>query len=142
MINLVPLTEHSISHVYADLGLQQLIPISLLGAGFFNVLFLAANLNAMTDGVVLIDEIEDGLHYSIRPKIVDMIFTFARSHNIQFFVTSHSAEFIREFGSQSSNFDDVSISAYRLNKQGFSVKPTYFSRDEFEAAIELDTEIR
>ncbi len=43
--------------------------------------------------VILIDEIENGLHYSIKPMIWDLIFKIAIGFNIQFFITTHDEEF-------------------------------------------------
>jgi len=43
--------------------------------------------------VILIDEIENGLHYSIKPMIWNLIFKIAKDFNIQFFITTHDEEF-------------------------------------------------
>ncbi len=43
--------------------------------------------------VILIDEIDNGLHYSIKPMIWDLIFKIAVDFNIQFFITTHDEEF-------------------------------------------------
>ena len=43
--------------------------------------------------VILIDEIENGLHYSIKPMIWNLLFKIAEKFNIQFFITTHDEEF-------------------------------------------------
>jgi hypothetical protein len=139
---LIPLTESNRPGVYADIGLDQLIPISLLGAGFFNVLLLSLTMNELRNGIVLIDEIEDGLHYSVRPNLVQLIFEYAKNNNIQFFVTTHSDETIRAFGAAANVYHRTLVSAHRLARIGGKATMTQFPPDEFEAAIELDAEIR
>ena len=140
--NLVPLTEQNVQTVYADLGLDSLVPISVIGAGFFNLLNLVVTMNDITDGVVLIDEIEDGLHYSIRPYVVDLVLKFAQERNIQFFITTHSDEMIRAFGKAAVEKDLNSIALYRLGQTDRNVDVSRYPPDEFKAGIELDAELR
>jgi predicted ATPase len=139
---LVPLTESNSASVYADLGLPQLVPISILGAGFYNILNLALTVGEVESGLILIDEIEDGLHYSVRPALVHLLFEIAKSGNVQFFITSHSDEMIRAFGSAVTEDNQLAVTAHRLVREADQITVSNYSPSEFEAAIELDAELR
>lgn len=49
------------------------------------------------DGILLIDEIENGLHYSVQPDLWQMIFETAKELDVQVFATTHSFDCIRAF---------------------------------------------
>ncbi len=49
------------------------------------------------DGVLVLDEIENGLHYSVLPEVWRFIFQVARRLNVQVFATTHSWDCIEAF---------------------------------------------
>jgi len=66
-----------------------------MGAGFFHVLKIALSLAEVDRGLVLIDELEDGLHYLTFPKVIGtMLETVSQKWDVQIFVTTHSRELI------------------------------------------------
>ena len=79
--------------VYVEMdGIPELLTISMHGDGLFRYLtIVAASANPVTN-VVLIDEIDNGLHYSAYKKLWEAIFTLATATNKQVFVTTHSKE--------------------------------------------------
>ena len=79
--------------VYVEMdGIPELLTISMHGDGLFRYLtIVAASANPVTN-VVLIDEIDNGLHYSAYKKLWEAIFALATSTNKQVFVTTHSKE--------------------------------------------------
>ena len=73
-------------------GLNELLPLGMTGDGlrrFLNI--VAASANPMTN-IILIDEIDNGLHYSAYKKLWEAIFALATTTNKQVFVTTHSKE--------------------------------------------------
>ena len=70
----------------------ELLPVSMHGDGMFRYLtIVAASANPITN-IVLLDEIENGLHYSAYKKLWEAIFALATTTNKQVFVTTHSKE--------------------------------------------------
>ena len=77
-------------------GVPELLPISMHGDGLSRYLsILAASTNPINN-VVLIDEIDNGLHYSAYKKLWEAIFALAVSTNKQIFVTTHSKETLQK----------------------------------------------
>lgn len=73
------------------------IPLRSMGDGLTHVLAIVLVLVNARDGLALIDEIENGLHYSIQLDLWRLIFGVARRLNVQVFATSHSWDSIVAF---------------------------------------------
>ncbi len=58
-----------------------------------------------SDGVLLIDEIESGLHYTVQADMWRLIFRVAHRLNVQVFATTHSWDCIEAF--QKAALEDV-----------------------------------
>ncbi len=104
--------------------LSSYIPINELGDGFCRVVEILMNLYISKDNVILVDEIENGIHYSkIKDVWRDIIMT-CRDNDIQLFATTHSKEFIEVLSevSQTLQFDNVAL--INLYKQEDMVKHT------------------
>ncbi len=94
----IPISENQIL-LHADIGLSSKIPLNYLGDGMFRILsYLAAILNS-PNGIVLIDEIENGLHYSIHKDLWKILFKTANEYNVQLFINTHSIEMVHAFNS-------------------------------------------
>lgn len=78
-------------------GSDRPIPLSSMGDGMLRVLQLALKLCAAKGGFLLIDEFENGLHYSVQEKVWGLLFEVAQQHNIQIFATTHSWDCIESF---------------------------------------------
>jgi predicted ATPase len=70
------------------------IPIGSLGDGIWRMLAMAMALIRAKDGVLLIDEIDTGLHYTVMADMWKLIFATARDSNVQVFATTHSYDCI------------------------------------------------
>ena len=73
-------------------GIDQLLAVNMQGDGLRRYLnIVAASANPMNN-ILLIDEVENGLHYSAYKKLWEAIFALATTTNKQIFVTTHSKE--------------------------------------------------
>ena len=79
--------------VYVDFdNMFEKLPLRMTGDGMRRYLnIVAASANPMNN-IILIDEIDNGLHYSAYKKLWEAIFTLAATTNKQIFVTTHSKE--------------------------------------------------
>ena len=90
-----PPDGESSSVVHANLGLSQLIPLSEVGQGFNRLAYLYAGLLGQGADIALIDEIENGIHYSALPTVFKGIREISESNGVQSIITTHSWECIR-----------------------------------------------
>ena len=73
------------------------VPLNSMGDGMLRVLQLVLKLFPAKGGILLIDEFENGLHYSVQEKVWNLVFDFAKKLDIQVFATTHSWDCIDSF---------------------------------------------
>lgn len=70
------------------------MPFSVYGDGIKKILYILNKLFDTTDSILLIDEIETGLHKKYYDKLFPVIFELAKKLNVQLFIATHSIEVI------------------------------------------------
>jgi predicted ATPase len=73
------------------------VPLKSMGEGIAKVFQLMLSIPQAKDGFLLIDEFENGIHYSIQERVWNLIFKLASEFNIQVFATTHSWDCIEAF---------------------------------------------
>lgn len=84
--------SNNTSLLYGDIGLGKKVPLNYMGDGIGRVLTILLSIISNKNGLVLIDEIENGIHYSIMPSVWEIISVVAEKYNCQIFATTHSYE--------------------------------------------------
>jgi len=69
-----------------------LAPVNMFGEGLQRSLALVLSLSGMQNGVLLIDELEAGLHTSVLQPVFGLLVKACRDYNVQLFATTHSLE--------------------------------------------------
>ncbi len=80
--------------IYGDIGLSELVPLPVMGEGMTQMARLVLAISSVPNGVVLIDEIENGLHHSVLPDVWRVVNEAAGQFRTQIFATTHSYEWI------------------------------------------------
>jgi AAA15 family ATPase/GTPase len=73
-------------------GKSQKMPIGLVSDGVQRLITLLLGIAYYKDGVVLIDQLEDGFYFEHFPSIWKVIYSFSVTYNVQLFVSTHSDE--------------------------------------------------
>jgi energy-coupling factor transporter ATP-binding protein EcfA2 len=71
-------------------GTRHRIPIGSLGEGVWRMLGLALNTIHSRDGILLVDDIDIGLHHTVMEGMWRFLDSAARRYNVQVFATTHS----------------------------------------------------
>jgi len=123
-------------------NVSERVPLKSLGEGMSHLLAIALALVKCKDGMLLIDEIESGLHYSILLDVWRLIFRTARELNVQVFAATHSSDCIKAF--QRAAEEDVEDEGMliRLARKGDKIKAILFDEKELETVVENDIEVR
>lgn len=124
-------------------GKNTVLPLKSMGDGINRILTIILALVNSDNGYLLIDEFENGLHYSVQEKLWKIIFTLAGDLNIQIFATTHSDDCIRAFESvlnTASNKADGKM--FRLDNINGQIKPVEFDAQELKIAADHDIETR
>ena len=129
------------SGLYAHVnGLGQAVPVGQLGAGFVRLLSTIMTIRGNEKSVVLIDEMENGFHYSVYPKIWGIVSSAIYESKSQAFISSHSLEFIQ--GMKETNHLGQSKLLRIANSKDGTRRITEFSGQELMQAIESDMDLR
>lgn len=75
-------------------GSDEPVPLGTLGEGVSRVLALALHLVLTQSGYLLVDEIENGLHWSVMPKVWRFLIETALARDVQVFATTHSKDWL------------------------------------------------
>lgn len=78
-------------------GETEPVPLNSMGDGILRVLQLFLKLFAAKGGFLLVDEFENGLHYSVQARVWELVFDLAEQLDIQVFATTHSWDCIESF---------------------------------------------
>lgn len=111
--------------IFAKLaGLDRPIPLRSLGEGANRILGMALVLRASSKGVLLIDEFENGLHYSVQVQIWKLVLQQALRLDVQVFATTHSEDCIRAFQAAAESVDGIDARLIRLEARDGRIKAT------------------
>lgn len=124
-------------------GMKMPIPLKSLGEGMARLLGIALSLVNVQNGILLIDEIDTGLHYSVQDAVWRLIFETAQKLNVQVFATTHSKDTIHSFQriANQHKAEGMLISLRSRQKDGVIVSVPY-SEEELAIATESDIEVR
>jgi len=78
-------------------GIKERIPLKTMGDGMIRLFHIILALVNAKDGLLLIDEFENGLHWKIHPKLWDIILKLSYQLNVQVIATTHSRDCIKGF---------------------------------------------
>jgi predicted ATPase len=123
-------------------GADQRVPLGSLGDGTRRLLALAVYLTRASGGVLLVDEIDTGLHYTALESMWRFVVDTARRFDIQIFATSHSGDCIRALAWLQSDDPELAaeVSVHRVEK-GQS-RTVAYSAAEIETAARHHVEVR
>jgi hypothetical protein len=124
-------------------GSTERVPIGSLGDGFWRMLGLSLAAVGAADGVLLVDEIDTGLHFSTLSDMWRLLWETAKRLNVQIFATTHSSDCWQSLASLANQEDTEpygGISLHRIERD----RPTgiVFREPEMAIAAEHDIEVR
>ena len=135
---------NSVAYVGLE-GIDQLLAVNMQGDGLRRYLnIVAASANPMNN-ILLIDEIENGLHYSAYKKLWEALFALAVDTNKQIFVTTHSKETLQKLNQMLEDHPEYrnEMRLYTLEntlKKGYQAYKYTF--EGLNGACENDIELR
>ena len=91
--------------------------INRYGDGVKHYISIICSLYACENGYLFIDEIENGIHYTLYDKLWKIIFQLSEEQNVQVFVTTHSKECIESYCKISKKLKDEDATYIKMTKQ-------------------------
>jgi predicted ATPase len=118
-------------------------PISLksLGDGVTRVFHIMLALVNAKDGVLLIDEFENGLHWTVQESVWRVLFQMAARLNVQVFCTTHSRDCINAFDTIWREFENEGA-FFRLYAQDNQIRVREYDLETLSDSLETDVDVR
>ena len=93
---------------------------------------------------LLIDEVENGIHYSLQRDFWKMIMKAAHENNVQVFATTHSWDCVRGFAWAAEEMEEVEGALIRLQRQRKNgrLRAVEYSENDLKFASEHGIEVR
>lgn len=113
-----------------------------MGEGMNRMFGIALALVNAKDGMLLIDEVDTGLHYSVLPDLWRLIFEVAHRLNVQVFATSHSWDCIQAFQQAADANTEEEGMLIRLEHRDGDVVPVMFDERKLNIAAREQIEVR
>lgn len=123
------------------------IPLKSLGDGMLRILQIAIKLVLAQGGFLLIDEFENGLHYSVQEKIWRLLFEMAEKLDIQVFATTHSWDCIESFTKVAIENETTEGVLFRMGRSAKAsnkgqVIATVYDKERLYNITQADIEVR
>jgi AAA15 family ATPase/GTPase len=93
-------------------------------------------------GVVLIDEVENGLHHSVLVKVWQAIADAAERADAQVFATTHSYECIQAAHKAFHEHRPSDLRLFRLDRVDSEIRVAAFNETTLETSIDMSLEVR
>lgn len=129
--------------VYADVGMNDLIPITQLGQGFVRLLRIFSEALLAESKIILIDEIENGIGYRAQVDLWRGLAASTRQDDIQIFATTHSYECIQAAHEVFSTSEQYDFALHRLERtDDGDVRVVTYDQATLGTSFDLNFEVR
>jgi ABC-type transport system involved in cytochrome c biogenesis ATPase subunit len=130
------------NQIIVDIGLSELVPLSQVGQGVYRVTAILADIIGEQPDVLLIDEIENGLHHSVMAQVWTGLAEIAEQLNVQIFATTHSGECLQAAHKAFLKRKTYDLAVIQLFRNESGVQGRVLDQEHIKAAIAEDIELR
>lgn len=124
-------------------GENRPLPLNSMGEGINRLLGLTLGAIAAENGVLLVDEIDTGLHYEVQTDMWRLIIQTAQDLNIQVFATTHSWDCICALQEVLPDLEDDSVvKLFRLSKKYGKLRAVEYDAEDIDIAVRQSIEVR
>ena len=118
------------------------VPLKSLGDGVTRLFAAGLALASSRDGFLVVDEAENGIHYSVQHDFWRMVLRAARQHNVQVLATTHSSDCVRGFARAAVEVDEALGVYVRIDRDGHRVRAVDYTEQELKTVAEQSIEVR
>ena len=124
-------------------GSEHKLPVANVSAGINRLMGILLAISSQERGIILIDEIENGIYYTHIPSMWKTIISLADEFEAQIFVSTHSRECLQGLGKAiGRNTKEVTLLRARKSIKKNTRDIKLFSGSTLLAGIDYDEEIR
>lgn len=128
-------------YVLATTTSRERLPLQALGGGMTRLFRLFVSFHQARGGLIIVDEIENGLHHLAMPEFWRRIRVMIDEFDVQLFATTHSAECLHAVMEAFSDRPN-GIAVHTLHRKADRVQASTYTGETLHGARDLDLEIR
>lgn len=125
-----------------DLGIGRLVPLAFMGEGIERILSLSLFIASSKDSLVLIDEVENGLHHSVTIPVWRALAELAREFGAQIVATTHSWEQILAAHRAFHEGPRYDLALHRLDRTDEDIGVVTYDEESLQTSLDLNWEVR
>ncbi len=118
------------------------VPLKSLGDGATRLFAVGLALANSRDGFLVIDEAENGIHYSVQRGFWHMVLRAAHQYNVQVLATTHSSDCVAGFARAAAEIHEAEGVYIRLERDGGYVRAVEYSEEELKTVANQGIETR
>ena len=123
-------------------GQEEPMSLKTMGDGMNRLFGLGMALACTKNGILLIDEVENGIHWSVLPEVWKFIVKVVKRLNVQVFATTHSHDCLKAFHAGTKGAEGVDGVAVRIERKGGEFKTENFDEKRLAVIVKEGIEIR
>jgi predicted ATPase len=131
--------------IAVDIGLSESIPLSQAGQGIFRLVSILSVLLGIKPQLCVIDEIENGIHYTALPRMWRGLAKVSELLGIQVFATTHSKECLEAAHRIFCAEDETEVrdlAVIQIMKVKERIVARVLDEEHVAAAVDVDIELR
>ncbi len=128
--------------IYADVGLGRPVPMGFLGDGVGRLLSMALSFHGARNGMIFIDEVENGLHHSALKGVWENLNRLSQRFNVQVFATTHSYECMAAARDAFAAAEQQDLHIHRLDRRDSGIVATTYSFEALDFTLSYGAELR
>lgn len=128
--------------IFRRKGESDRLPLRSLGDGASRMLATALALAESRNGLLLIDEAENGLHYSVQQQFWDKMMRAAHENSVQIVATTHSWDTVVGFARAAAEIEEIDGRLIRIERDDRGVYSVEYDEHELSVIAERGIEVR
>ena len=137
--------DNGMSYIYVILKSGEPLAINYMGDGINKALLIISYILSLKNGILLIDEIENGFYYELYGQLFEVFCETALENGCQIIMTTHNLNVIEttmEVMRNLDRFDDLCYQRIDVSRKTGQRSVKYFSGEALVSAFESNMEIR
>lgn len=131
---------------YLDIGLKTMMPLNMFGSGMMRAATILSPCILGSERILLIDELENGLHYRAIPPLLKVLLKLSNERQVQVFATTHRLEVLKglqQVLSQELSESQRTTKCFALQRDKLGTVRSYkYDYDQFDHCIAQGIEFR
>lgn len=130
-------------YILATTTVGERLPLPALGGGMTRLFRLFVGFHEVRGGLIIVDEIENGLHHQILPELWRQTRLMVDAFDVQLFATTHSGEcIVAACDAFADQADDIAIHGLHHAEEDKQVHAATYTGETLQAARDLDLDVR